>query len=154
VRPTRASFRRRVVAALLFASAAGSPAAGQGTQPQDSIRREVTARIDQLLAAFRRDDPLGIARIFADDATMLGPQGLRVQGRAALDSYWQARPRPQSWEIETLEVGGSLDSPWQYARSIRVNSVEGRPERSVTTFILVWKRGADGRLRIYLDLFP
>jgi ketosteroid isomerase-like protein len=115
-------------------------------------REEIVARTGDLLAAFRAGDAQGMARVFADDASILGP-GVRVVGRAAIDSYWVARPRPHSWDIETLEVGGNADSPWQYARSIRVIRSLERADTAVTTFILVWKRGPDGRLRIYLDLY-
>lgn len=128
-----------------------------GAAPRDGTaqrasRREVEGRVAELLTAFRRNDPKGVARIFADDASILGP-GVRVVGRAAIDSYWVARPRPTSWEIETLEVGGSRDEPWQHARSIRINRTAAKTDTSYTTFLLVWKRGRDGTLRIYLDLY-
>jgi hypothetical protein len=74
-------------------------------------------------------------------------------GRAAIDSYWVARPRPESWNIETLEVGGSRDQPWQHARSMRINRTAAGADTSYTTFILVWKRDSAGKLRIYLDLY-
>lgn len=132
---------------LCLAIAACQPAAPV------SSRAEVEARVAELLAAFRAGDAQGIANVFADDASILGPGGLRVVGRTAIDSYWVARPRPATWDIETLEVGGDADAPWHYARSIRVNHTAARADTAVTTFMLVWKRSRDGKLRIYLDLF-
>lgn len=120
---------------------------------QVASRAEIDGRLAELLSAFRSADNRGVASIFADDASILGPNGVRVVGRAAIDSYWVARPRPTSWTIETLEVGGSRDSPWQLARSTRINRSAAGADTSFTTFILVWKRGADGKLRIYLDLY-
>jgi ketosteroid isomerase-like protein len=127
-------------------------AAPRAAAAQLASRQEVEGRVAELLAAFRRNDPRGVAQMFADDASILGP-GVRVVARAAIDSYWVARPRPTSWDIETLEVGGSRDQPWQHARSIRVNRTAAKADTSYTTFILVWKRGPDGKLRIYLDLY-
>jgi ketosteroid isomerase-like protein len=147
----RSTMSRTVVLGVALALGLASQS---GAQAADSLRREVVARTDSLLAAFRRNEPLAVSRIFADDATILGPQGLRVEGRAALDAYWLARPRPDSWLIETMEVGGSRDEPWQYARSIRLTTANGEQQRTVTTFILVWRRDSAGVLRIHLDLFP
>jgi len=134
--------------ALLMAIASSSRMEAQQTQ----LRAEVVSRIEDLLAVFRKGDSRAVAQIFRDDASIIGP-GVRVTGRAAIDSYWVARPRPTSWDIETLDVGGSRDEPWHYARSIRVNRSGARSDTTITTFILIWKRGSDGKLRIYLDLY-
>jgi ketosteroid isomerase-like protein len=145
----RDAVRRTTLIGILVAPLAPTALTAQAP----SIRAEIEARVDALLAAFRAGDTRAVAQMFRDDASILGPAGLRVVGRAAIDSYWVARPRPTSWAIETLEVGGSRDAPWHYARSIRVNSSAARADTSVTTFLLIWKRGSDGTLQIYLDLF-
>ena len=142
------SVRRLTLIGAVIAALVPGSAIAQRT----SLRDEIVSRVDTLLAAFRRGDARAVAQLFRDDASILGP-GVRVIGRAAIDSYWVARPRPTSWDIETLEVGGSEDAPWHYARSIRVNTTPTRSDTTVTTFILVWKRGPDGTLRVFLDLF-
>lgn len=90
----RQALRLACVAALLGVA----PIRGAA---QAASRQEVAGRIADLLTAFRRNDPKAVAHIFSDDASILGP-GVRVVGRAAIDSYWVARPRPTFWDIETL----------------------------------------------------
>jgi ketosteroid isomerase-like protein len=167
-RPSRGTATRRrapaallaLVLALLLAAlpllAGARPAAAQRAERDDrtnALRREIAARFDTLLAAFRRDDPRAMAAVFAEDGTIRGPQEVRAHGRDAIERYWLSRPRAQAWEIEILEIGGGTDAPWTHARSIRMVPVEGRTERRITEFIVVWKRDRDGVLRIYLDLY-
>jgi ketosteroid isomerase-like protein len=142
-----------VVVAIACFALAGPVRAQPPAETGDRIRPELEGRVADLLDAYRRKDPLGIARIFAADATISGPAGLRVRGREAIDRYWQARSLAAAWTIETHEVGGSQDAPWQVARSIRVSTAAGRTDTTRTDFLLVWKRGADGALRIYYDIF-
>jgi ketosteroid isomerase-like protein len=51
-----------------------------------SVRAEVMGRIEELLTAFRNGDARGVAQMFRDDASILGPN-TRVIGRVAIDSY-------------------------------------------------------------------
>jgi len=128
-------------------------AAQEKARAPEAVRAEIVARTEDLLAAYRRGDPLGVAAIFADDATMSGPNGLRVRGRAAIDSFWSNRSLAPQWTIETFETGGGPDEPWQVARSIRVTTGGARADTTRTDFLLVWKRGADRKLRIYYDIY-
>jgi len=147
--PARALALGVLAGACVFANAAAqSEAGGAG-----AVRAELDARIHDLLAAYRGNDPLAVAAVFADDATISGPNGLRVRGRAAIDSFWTHRSLSPAWTIETFQTGGGRDEPWQVARSTRVTTTAGRPDTTRTDFLLVWKRAADGKLRIYYDIF-
>jgi ketosteroid isomerase-like protein len=141
-----------VLAAAACLALAG-PVGAQTPARADRVRSEVEGRIADLLDAYRRKDALGIAMMFGADATISGPAGLRVRGREAIDRYWLTRSLAPAWTVETNEVGGSADAPWQVARSIRVSIMDGRADTTRTDFLLVWKRGADGVLRIYYDIF-
>jgi len=145
----------RALAIGVLAGACGTAAAAAQSEARGSrdIRAEVDARIDDLLAAYRSNDPLGVAAVFADDATISGPNGLRVRGRAAIDSFWSHRSLSPEWTIETFETGGGRDEPWQVARSTRVTTGAGRADTTRTDFLLVWQRGADGKLRIHYDIY-
>jgi ketosteroid isomerase-like protein len=136
-----------MLAGLLLAGCAAAPSGDPAR-----TRQEVEAGLAELLAAFERNDPGGMAEVFATDGILSGPQQMRVQGRDAIERYWRERPRPLSWRIETIEVSGGPDEPWQRARSIR-RVGPGPADTTVTDFFVVWKRDAQGRLRISLDFW-
>jgi len=59
-------------------------------------------------------------------------------------------PEAADWTLEVLEVGGDRQAPWVRGRSTLV-SQSGR--RMVTDYVGILKRGADDRLRLYIDMF-
>ncbi len=118
------------------------------------LRREIEAANQAMVAAFNRGDLFGVARYYADDARIMGPRGELVQGRANIDRYWTGIKNPKSWALEVFEVGGSRDDAWQLGRSTLVSGAPGQEGTYVTDFIVLWRRQADGRLRIYIDMYP
>ena len=149
-------------AALVLAGAtpacrsAGS-ALESGTPAGDAtIRREIEAVNGAMVAAFNRGDYLGAARFYADDAQIIGPGGLRVTGRAAVDRYWTSIPTGSTWKLDVLEVGGGRASPWQLGRSTLVIPSRGgevTTSTSIVDFIAIWRRQSDGSLKLYIDMY-
>lgn len=151
---------RGLILALLLLSACGSPiratatpVTGAGGQTRGSeaappaLRREVEALHNEMVAAFRRD-PTTVARYYTDDASIMGG-GARAVGREQVDRYWREGPRGE-WTLEVLQVGGDASSPWVRGRST-LASTSGR--RMVTDYVGILKRGSDGRLRFYVDMY-
>jgi ketosteroid isomerase-like protein len=103
--------------------------------------------------AYNRGDMLAVAQYYADDALLKGPRGYEVRGRAAIDAFWRGIQNPRSWRLEALDIGGSSNEAYQFGRSTLVQSGSPTDRTSVTTFVVIWKRGADGKLRIALDFF-
>ena len=152
----------RIVAGwLLISGLFAVPSFGQSAAPaastsNDGIRREVEAVNRAMEEAFNRGDLVGVARFYADDARIMGPRGEIVQSRERLDRYWAGirNMNPRSWKLDVIEVGGSRDEPWQLGRSTLVTGTAGQEQSSITDFIVLWRRQADGQLRIYIDLYP
>jgi hypothetical protein len=76
--------------------------------------------------------------------------GARSVGREQVDRYWREGPRATDWTLEVLEVGGDAQSPWVRGRST-LASTSGR--RMATDYVGILKRGSDGQLRFYVDMF-
>jgi ketosteroid isomerase-like protein len=115
--------------------------------------REIKAVNDSMTAAFNKGDLLAVARFYTDDGIVDGPRGDRVQGRAALDKYWTGIRNPKSWKLEVLGVGGHPDFPYQIGRSTLVTSSPNGDQTSVVEFLALWRREADGRLRLAVDYY-
>lgn len=107
---------------------------------------------DSLLAAMVatfKASPASAATYYTDDAIVVGG-GTRMIGRQAVDAYWTQITPGSTWELETLASGEVSGVPFVHGRS----TLRSSPERaSITDFIGLLKRGADGQLRFYVDAY-
>ena len=148
------------IAELLGASAAptraGNPLAIPASATQTDLRAEVERANQAMVAAFDRGDFLGVARMYTDDARIIGPGGQRVTGREAIDAYWTSMAASggegRAWKLEVLEVGGDAKSPYQLGRSTLSSVVAGGRGEMVSEFLGIWKRQPSGELRMYIDM--
>jgi ketosteroid isomerase-like protein len=136
---------RRAVWLAALALAAAAPAAAQ--DPAAEFDRAY-ARFTE---AYRRADPAMVAALYADDAFYLVPGDTIARGHAEilrqftsyLDSFRrEGRPGPEvSFQIVDRAIAGDLATDIGY---YTLNGSRGK-------FIVVWKKGADGRWRIHAD---
>ena len=140
-------------------SSGAQPAPSGAREGQEAvnvvIRRELEIVNAAMTAAFNRGDYLAAARFYTHDAQIIGPGGLRVTGRAAVDQYWTSLPAGATWRLEVLEVGGSIASPWQLGRSTLVMPARsgGGTSTSIVDFIAIWRREPDRSLKLYVDMY-
>ena len=154
MRPTALMILTVVALVALLPGRPAAQAAG-ATASTSSLEAELHAVNRAMEAAFNRGDLLAVARFYADDALMLGPGGERVSGRRDIDRYWTGVANPRSWKLEAFDIGGGSSEAYQYGRSTLVTvGRDGSERTSVTDFVVIWKRGPDGRWRIALDMWP
>lgn len=136
----------RLAAAILLAGAFIGPVRASA-QPS-TLRHEVEALHSSMVAAFKLD-PATVARYYTDDATIMGG-GARSVGREQIDRYWRESPSGAQWTLEVLEVGGDTQTPWVRGRS----TLAGPGGRGmVADYVGILKRGTDGQLRFYVDIY-
>ena len=146
------------VLSIAFTAACHGPAVAQGAggpHPADpALVAEVRALNDSMTATFARGDVAGVAKFYADDGRLVGPRRSTIRGRGEIDRYWASIRGAKSWQLEVLEVGGTREAAYQVGISTLVTvGPNGRERSSVTEFVVIWKRQADGSLRIALDLY-
>ena len=157
-RPAHRPIALVALAAAVAASACRTmaPAAQSQALEDRAIRRELAAINAAMAATFNRGDYLGAARFYSDDAQIIGPGGVRVTGRAAVDRYWTSIPAGSTWRLEVLDAGGGRNAPGQLGGSTLVmpsRSGDGTTSTSIVDFLAVWKRQADGTLKLYIDMY-
>jgi ketosteroid isomerase-like protein len=144
---------RIVVVALSLACAHPGGTGNDSATAPASLRAEIEGINRELEAAFNRKDMLAVARYYTDDARLIGPRGQEIRGRAAIDAYWLGVRNPKSWRLEAFDIGGSRNEAYQFGRSTLVQEGTAGDRTSVADFVVIWKRGADGRLRMALDFY-
>ncbi len=120
------------------------------------VRAEIEASNAQFAAAMKRADAAAIASMFTEDGEVIPPaaKGL-VTGRAALEGYYAARFKAARFlevQITTTAVDVSGDLAWETGTSrVVVQAGEAAPATRTGRYLVVWKRGADGRWRYRVD---
>ena len=118
--------------------------AQQPTSVNDEIRNANRAMAD----AWRRNDPQAIAGMYTDDARIIGPSGSVIEGRANIDRYWAGFPmQSRTWTLDVIEAGGTRDLAYQWGRY----TISGGPRSQTADFIGIWRRQANGELRLAVD---
>jgi ketosteroid isomerase-like protein len=138
--------KRGSLCALLLIVACKAPVSA-GAQPA-ALKQEIESLHGAMVAAFRQD-PATVARFYTDDASILGG-GSRSVGREEVTRYWASSPKGAEWTLEVLEVGGDSQAPWVRGRSTLAGQ-GGR--RFAADYVGILKRGADGQLRFYIDIY-
>ena len=123
------------------------------TTSQHAMHAEIDSLNRAMVAAFD-SSPAKVARFYADSARIVGPRRQEVRGREAIDRYWASIRTPAQWSLTVVEVGGDARSAHQVGIS-RLTS-PGRadvPSTYECDFVVLWRRQADGTMRITLDLY-
>jgi ketosteroid isomerase-like protein len=142
-----------VVVLVLLASCASCPVA-PGRPARDHPAYEAIAAANrELEERFERGDNAGVAAMYEDDAVLLGPDGYRVQGREAIDAYWDHEREAPRWTLEVLGLEGDASMPVQRGRSILEHVRGGERRVSEVEFVVVWRRQEDGSYRIAVDAY-
>ncbi len=107
----------------------------------------------KMVEAFKRGDYLGVARFYADDATILFYRGRKVQGREAIDKYWTSIRGAKDWKLEFIELGGDRETIYQIGRSTLTSERDGKESTYACDFVVIWKRQPDGSYKIHVDIY-
>lgn len=134
-----------------FAQQPPTPPAHRSQQKAD--HEAVNRQLKAMEAAFARNDMKGIADLYAEDAEMMDNRGLLVRGRQPLEAYWLGlKDKGRGWTLTAAETGGQGDLVYQIGTSdLRYANRQGAENRSVTHFVLLWKKQPDGSFKIYRD---
>lgn len=137
-----------VIASLLAASPL--PAQTPAQADTSALFREVEALNRGMEAAVNRGDLKGAAAFYADNAIVRTARSIIVQGRAAVDRYFESIGKA-TWKLDVIQVGGHKDAPYQVGRSTLIHGT--KPDTSVVSFVVYWRRQKDGQLKIELDYY-
>ena len=124
-------------------------------QTDNSERAKIKADIEKLNKkmeeVFNANDMAATAAFYSDDAEIVGAN-YRVAGRKNLDNYWLSlKDKGKGWKLTVFEIGGTGDYIYQLGNSDLTHLVNGKEAKSVTNFVLIWKKQSDNSYKIFRD---
>ena len=135
--------------AVVFALAATGGASADA-------RVDIAAALASFAEAFNGGDSAGVAALYTADAALFPPGAARVDGRAAIQAFWQGAIDDgiTALSLEAVEVEESGDLAMEVGSfSLAVPGEGGQQTTVFGKYIVVWKKGADGVWRLYRDIW-
>jgi uncharacterized protein (TIGR02246 family) len=130
-------------------------------QPPDTSNQADVAAITEMSSAraeaFRQGNAAGIAAHFTEDAILMAPDKSALEGRAAVESYYQSIfdefiPDLNS-HYDEVEVSGDLAYGRGFAEVILTPRTGGEPLRSTAKYLNILKRQSDGTWKTTHDIW-
>jgi ketosteroid isomerase-like protein len=138
-----------LLAAFLFLLSSLFAQTGNGERKE--IKTVIENLNKEMEKVFNANDMAATATFYSDDAEIVGSNYV-VNGRKNLDNYWLSlKDRGRGWKLTVIEIGGTGDYIYQLGNSDLTYLVNGKETKSVTNFILIWKKQRDNRYKIFRD---
>jgi uncharacterized protein (TIGR02246 family) len=142
------AIRISALAFVLALTATGAASAG--------ARDGIEAALKTFADAFNGSDGAGVAAHYTEDAALLPPGEARVDGRAAVQAYWQGAIDGGITDLtlKAVEVEESGNLATEVGAFTLAVPGEGDQKTTVAgKYIVVWKKGADGAWRLHRDIW-
>ena len=121
--------------------------------PITGIRHLVERLNQEMDACLVRGDLQGYAAFYADDATIIGYDKRKIQGREAIDRFCFDMTGIKEAKAVVLDVGMSGDLIYQVATSFARWERNGEPGSYLCDCMYVWRKEEDDTYRIFLDAY-
>ena len=120
------------------------------------VRAAIEAANAKFMDAFNQSDAAGVAALYTEDAALLPPNGDRIQGREAVQAFWQGAMDMGVTEAQltTVQVGGGGDFAWEignYSLKIQPAGQEAMSDKG--KYVVIWKKQTDGGWKLHVDIW-
>jgi ketosteroid isomerase-like protein len=116
--------------------------------------RDLVERLNREMdACLMRGDLQGYAAFYSDEATIIGFDKRKIQGREAIDRFCLAMTGVTEARAVVLDVGSSGDLIYQVATSFARWERNGEEGSYFCDCMYVWRKEEDGTYRIFLDAY-
>ena len=134
-------------------------AAGCQAPPPAGLTAADEAALARTSEAYSRaavsGDMAALAALYAEDAILLPPNQGAVEGRGAIQAFFETFPTITEFQLEQMEIEGGADMAWvrgAYSMKIAVPNV-AIPASDQGKYVEIWKKQADGSWMIARDIY-
>ena len=118
-----------------------------------NVRDHIEKLNQEMDACLMRGDLQGYAAFYSDDATIIGYDKRKIQGREAINQFCLEMTGIMEAKAVVLDVGMSGDFIYQVATSFARWERNGEKGSYFCDCMYVWRKEADGTYRIFLDAY-
>ena len=118
-----------------------------------SVRHHIEILNQEMDACLLRGDLLGYAAFYSDEATIIGFEKRKIQGREAINQFCLAMTGVKEAKAVVLDVGMSGDFIYQVATSFAKWERNGEEGSYYCDCMYLWRKEANNTYRIFLDAY-
>ena len=123
----------------------------QTAKDTSSVVKQIMLLNQEMEDAFNKNDMARVAAFYADDGEIVY-DNYTVKGRTNLDNYWlDLKDKGRGWKLTVVEIGGLGEFVYQLGKSDLKYISQGKETRSITNFVLIWRKQADGTYKMFRD---
>ena len=140
----------RAVTPILCVALLALPSATLGqASPDEQAIAEANAALE---AAFNAGDGAGMAALYTEDAMLLPPGGESVEGRAAIEAFWQSAIEELGVQValKTSELKSHMDAATEVGSYVFTG--EGGSHVDHGKYVVLWKK-VDGDWKLHRDIW-
>ena len=111
---------------------------------------------EDFMTAFNNRDVTSVANLYTEDAMVLPPDAVRLDGRQAIEQFWQGAIDADisGMVLETVEMEVTGDTSYEVGiLSLDVPGENGELNTVSGKYIVIWKYGEDGKWRLHRDIW-
>jgi len=120
----------------------------------DADRASIRQADEAFAKAANAKDFAAAAANYADDASLLPPNGEAVKGRVAIQKWMEAFPPMSNCRVELVDVDGRGDLAYTRGNySLTMMPPGAAPTEDHGKFVEIWRKQPDGSWKIKWDIF-
>jgi len=148
---------RRIRIACLGLLVFGTAVAGfVHTAAAEDLRKTVETNNAKWAEAFNRGDAAGVAALYTEDATLMPPGASMVEGRQAIQDFWQKviQSGLKDAALTTVNVQGNGDTAYEIGKVSLTAHLPGKDPQVISgKYVVVWKKGSDDMWKLHVDIW-
>jgi uncharacterized protein (TIGR02246 family) len=134
-----------------FVSVSGAPAKAEDIT---QVRKSIEAGNLKFGEAVRKGDAAAIASLYAEDATLMPPDSDIIQGRQAIQAYFNGGLQMgiKDAVLTTINVSAAGDYAYEIGKVVLTIQASGQaPIQQTGKYVVVWKKAAGGIWQLHVD---
>ena len=119
----------------------------------------INALRDQYATVFNSNDAAALAATYADDAIMMNPNQVPVEGKPAIQASYEAMFKENAGTVTLTLALTPLETQvagdWAYDRGNATSTVtpkSGKPVEQLGKYLVILKRQTDGSWKVYREM--
>jgi uncharacterized protein (TIGR02246 family) len=137
--------------------------AGCQTAPPPGAKQDTSAEMakigtlrDQFTTAYNSNDAAAVAGLYTDDAVMMPSNQAAVEGRTAIQSWYENMYKGMSVKIAITPIETQVAGDWAYDRGTAMLTMtpkaKGKPMEESSKYLVILKRQTDGSWKCFRDI--